>query len=89
MWLDFLRTVGLMLVVLGHTQYVPADVKGVIYTFHMPLFFFLSGYLWTDGNIERYSFVACAKKKFKAFIIPYFKVAGVCLLVWGVITPPY
>ena len=45
-WLDYSKIIGMYLVVLGH---VIKDntllLKGIIYSFHMPLFFFLSGFL--------------------------------------------
>ena len=46
-WIDALRGIGIFLVVLGHTFW-----KGhnVIYAFHMPLFFFISGILFKTGG---------------------------------------
>ena len=44
----FLQTFGIILVVLGHSFYqFPSDTPFIrwIYGFHMPLFFFISGYL--------------------------------------------
>jgi fucose 4-O-acetylase-like acetyltransferase len=40
-WIDVARGVGILLVVLGHLE--TGLVKSCIYTFHMPLFFILSG----------------------------------------------
>lgn len=87
-WIDLLRSMGLLLVILGHVKNVPVEVKLAIYSFHMPLFFVLSGYLWNEKCIEK-SFGNFVKKKAQSLLVPYFKVAFVCLLVWGVITPPY
>ena len=45
-WLDYSKTIGMYLVVLGHVLKDNAQLfKVVIYSFHMPLFFFLSGFL--------------------------------------------
>jgi len=55
-YLDFLKGFAIFLVVMGHflawtfppevdRGYYPMLVKNAIYTFHMPLFFFVSGYL--------------------------------------------
>ncbi|MEI6110047.1 MAG: acyltransferase family protein [Cyanobium sp. ELA712] len=44
--LDVAKGIGIMLVVIGHSQIVMAewkDVSRMIFSFHMPLFFFLSG----------------------------------------------
>lgn len=46
-WLDYSKTIGMYLVVLGHVLKDNAQLfKVVIYSFHMPLFFFLSGFLY-------------------------------------------
>ena len=43
-WIDNLKGFGILLVVIGHT--VPREGLGQwIYAFHMPLFFFISGFL--------------------------------------------
>ena len=49
-WIDQLRAVAFLLVIIGHT-YVNADVKSVIYSFHMPLFFMISGLTLNRGKI--------------------------------------
>ena len=44
----FMQTFGILLVVLGHSFYQTKDGNVVvewIYSFHMPLFMFVSGYL--------------------------------------------
>ena len=46
-YIDIAKTIGIILVVLGHTEFVG---KNFIYQFHLPLFFFLSGVVF---NIER------------------------------------
>lgn len=51
--LDFLKGIGIALVVLGHCfttelvtkYYILSIFKEIIYTFHMPIFFIVSGYL--------------------------------------------
>lgn len=49
-WIDVLRALGIILVVLGHVSKEPNTVI-FIYAFHMPLFFLLSGFLF---NRHRY-----------------------------------
>lgn len=70
--IDFLKGLGVLLVILGHTS-LPGNCRSLIYFFHMPLFFFISGYLsgymCVGGGIELKAFV---KKKFKKLIIPYY-----------------
>jgi acyltransferase len=58
----------MLLVMLGHTN-IPAPIKTYIYTFHMPLFFFLSGYLFSLNKSQNVkTFLA---KKTKTLILPY------------------
>ncbi len=42
-WVDLLRGVGMFLVIIGHTLYNDFG-RAIIYSFHMPLFFALSGF---------------------------------------------
>ncbi len=50
-WIDGLKAFGIFLVVLGHLPVV-GPVHGVIYEFHMPLFFMVSGFLVKPGGWE-------------------------------------
>lgn len=83
-WIDFARAVGIFLVILGHCE-IPNELKQRIYLFHMPLFFIISGLLWNVERNKDLGFGEFAKKKIKAYVIPYFKIAFVCLLIRGVL----
>ena len=45
--IDVLKAFGIILVIIGHTA---SPLNGWIYTFHMPLFFFISGFLRFGGT---------------------------------------
>lgn len=66
--IDIAKAVGIILVVLGHTNF---EFKNVIYQFHMPLFFFLSGMVWNKNK----SITPCEyiKKKLKSLYLPFVK----------------
>lgn len=67
-WLDVGKGLGMVLVMLGHSD-IPDPIKTYIYTFHMPLFFFLSGYLF---SIKKYPKVTgFLLKRLKTLILPY------------------
>lgn len=51
-WIDWAKTFGIFLVILGHIDYTPAPVKSWLYSFHMPLFFLLSGLLFKPRKTE-------------------------------------
>lgn len=87
-WIDDLKGLGIVLVVVGHAVatvklFVGDAEAGVlldsvfsyIYSFHVPLFFFLSGLTYSCGDK---GFFAFAKKKFWRLMIPY--------LVWGFVS---
>ena len=64
-WVDYAKAIGIILVVYGHVARgvfnagLPMDqdeyllVDSVIYSFHMPLFFFLSGLFFYDSLVKR------------------------------------
>jgi fucose 4-O-acetylase-like acetyltransferase len=49
LWVDFARVIGIWLVILGHMM-IPKYFEQFIFAFHMPLFFFISGYLEKSNN---------------------------------------
>jgi fucose 4-O-acetylase-like acetyltransferase len=54
-WILIAKGIGIFLVVVGHfyPETSPdywTQIKKVIYSFHMPLFFILSGYLYTHDK---------------------------------------
>ena len=66
-WLDAAKGYGILLVIFAHVDYY-SFLRGFIYTFHMPLFFFLSGYVFSQKD----SFGKFLWAKVKRIIIPYF-----------------
>lgn len=73
-WIDVLKGIGIILVVLGHSFW---GGRNVIYLFHMPLFFLVSGY-WVKENqpLDMHFFL----KKCKTLLIPYCFFSVVSLL---------
>lgn len=77
-YLDELRGLAILLVVLGHL-YLPFTELGqrhpvaqAIYSFHMALFFFISGYLCEMTNkIESIGYRGFLNKKLQVLIVPY------------------
>ncbi|HLO14207.1 MAG TPA: acyltransferase family protein [Anaerolineales bacterium] len=68
-YLDIARGIGILLVVLGHNDFgaVSPFFEQVIYSFHIPLFFFLSGYFINTSL----SFFDYFKKRFHSVLKPY------------------
>ena len=76
-YLDYVRGMAILLVVLGHMYNVEDPIRILIYSFHMPLFFMISGF-FADKDSVLLEFV---KKKFKTLMIPYFTFGGVIMLI--------
>lgn len=70
-WVDIAKALGLFLVFLGHTLYGGSHIANVlnraIYSFHMPMFFILSGYV---AKPDSTTFQAYINKKFKRLLLP-------------------
>lgn len=64
LWIDVLKGLAIILVVVGHN--VNNSVSEFIYCFHMPLFFLLSGFVFSPKPINQY-----ISKSFKRLVIPY------------------
>lgn len=55
--IDIAKGIGMICLVLGHLFIIGSDSFKMIFAFHMPLFFFLSGYLFISSKyILRFSF---------------------------------
>lgn len=68
-WIDWAKVFAISCVVFGHIPQVPGSFpQYFIVTFHMPLFFFISGYL----TKKEYICVDTIKKYWHTLIIPYF-----------------
>lgn len=65
-WIDMARGMGMILVMLGHSAF---PLNRVIYVFHIPLFFFLSGYLYNESKYHNPSLLI--KNKSKHLLVPY------------------
>lgn len=68
-YFDVARGLGILLVVLGHNDFgvISPFLDQFIYSFHVPLFFFLSGY-FVNTSI---SFVDFFKRRFHSVLKPY------------------
>ncbi len=65
-WIDMLKGLGIILVVFGHTAHAKDTIRILIYSFHMPMFFIISGYLFKTKDKYK-NFL----KKFMTLLLPY------------------
>ena len=64
---DVMKGLLIMLVVLGHLFAQGSEERQVIYWFHMPVFFMLTGML-TNWDMDGRKFLS---KRIKSYVIPY------------------
>lgn len=72
--IDVMRGIGIFLVVVGHTYHN----SGMLYLFHMPLFFMLSGSVL---NYTRHNY--SIGRRFKGIMVPYFIFSILCFFYWA------
>ncbi len=70
-YLDIARGIGMILVVMGHVEYVDSTLRLFIAAFHMPLFFLISGILIWEKQEEDRKFIELVKKKLRSIMLPY------------------
>ena len=64
-YFDIAKGIGIILVIIGHIEYVPAPIRFYIVTFHMPLFFIISGMLMNLTDEAGRDFKQLLLKKLK------------------------
>ena len=81
-WVDVAKAIGIVLVVYGHVargldassiglnSEAHVLIDSIIYSFHMPLFFFLSG-LFFSKSFEKYKALGLTYKKIDTILYPY------------------
>lgn len=79
-WIDNLRAFGILLVVVGHAG-PPSMIGKIIYGFHMPLFFIISGYLFNEEKWICKGLKLFFINRWKSYIKLYFIWAAVNLLL--------
>jgi len=81
MGLDMARGIAIILVVIGHSGFISHNCNIWISSFHLPLFFIISGILAGIRQEEEQSLSKLALQKARSIMIPYlwFSIGSVCL----------
>ncbi|MDA7026404.1 acyltransferase family protein [Bacillus sp. CLL-7-23] len=77
-WIDVAKGVGMILVIIGHVPTTP-EVKSFVFSFHMPLFFFLSGLVFKQLHLPIKTFF---QKKVERLLFPYICFSIITYLFW-------
>jgi len=78
-WIDVARGIGIICVVVGHTVAPGGSIAYFVFTFHMPLFFFLSGYCSSFAI----PFERLILRKARSLLLPYATTWLICFLYWA------
>ena len=82
-WIDYTKGIAILLVIVGHTIR-NFYIRSIIFSFHMPIFFILSGYTFRPSKIIQ-DFLRKAKKSFKSLIIPAYCIWIIRLILYYVV----
>ena len=80
-WLDNLRAIAIFFVVLGHTVGLPEHVEKLIFSFHMPIFFWISG-VFARESIRDETFTGFLSKRWRKRLIPYLSFSVISYVAW-------
>lgn len=80
--ISIVKAIGIILMVVGHSG-CPQWLHHYIYMFHMPLFFFCSGYLFKPVNNQRDA-LHFMYRKVKGLYVPYVKFGCLFLLLHNI-----
>ena len=79
--IDAAKAIGISLVVLGHSPGLPREAVNLIFSFHMPLFFFLSGLLHPPASSHARAGEMLARRA-RALLVPYLFFFALSLAYW-------
>lgn len=69
--IDIMKGIAILGVIIGHTYWLPEWVKLGVYSFHIPLFFLISGYFAKTYDEKRQKGLEYVRYNFRKLIIPY------------------
>lgn len=69
-WVDTLKFLGILFIYIGHYGDAAGLFYKYVFQFHVPLFFFISGFFFKNKTSE--NLINFAIKNFKKYMIPYF-----------------
>ena len=78
---DILKGIGIILVVVGHAN-CPQNLRNIIYSFHMPLFFICSGLFFSFKDAD--DFNGFLIRRIKRLYFPFVKWSVIFLLLHNV-----
>lgn len=86
-YIDIFRGIGILLMIMGHVGF-GGRFYHFIHAFHMPMFFWVSGFLFGNKPSENIELVGFIKKKSQTLLVPYcffgfFHWVMLCIFHWS------
>lgn len=95
-YIDMAKGIAIILVVAGHSTLMGKGPLTFITSFHMPLFFIISGLLFYYKNTKSENFKSFARKRFFGMMVPYISFSVIYLILYylqlkssELVTPEY
>lgn len=76
-YIDILRAIGILFMIVGHLGIGGTKTDHIIHSFHMPLFFIISGYFYKTGEIKKQ-----IEHKVRTILVPYFVFGSFHYVLW-------
>ena len=80
-WIDALKGLGIILVFLGHIGETGSSFRLYLYTFHVPLFFVLAGYIYDAEKYNQIPLEQQIRQKAKQYLLPYIIMVGINIII--------
>lgn len=88
--IDSMRGIAVLLVIIGHCwTFQEQFISKLILAFHMPLFFFIAGYLFNYTETYNRNSISVIISKFNHLLIPYFAFEGINVILSLIVRPHY
>jgi fucose 4-O-acetylase-like acetyltransferase len=84
-WVDSLKFIGMFYIYLGHLGNAAGQLFPFVFSFHVPLFFFVSGFFAEHGSEKSIVEFACAR--FRQIMIPYYIYSVLSIPVYWLSVP--
>ena len=84
-FLDFVKGIAIICIIIGHSGQGGTLNSLFVFSFHIPIFFIISGFLLAESNSITLSLGEIAYKKFRRLILPYLITGLICFYLANVV----
>lgn len=80
-WIDIAKGFGIFFIVLGHVYQNDGLIRQILYMFHVPLFFILSGFTYKYYSNQKEFFI----KRVKSLYLPYLTISIISIIIYFIL----